>query len=193
MNQLKLTIAGILLLMSSLAQIGCKAGSTYPSPNMTGTLIDPTMEPLPTLMAKAIRFAHIRYGEGSEDFAINLPEGTPHEVYSRVIRKLGGGHPQTDPAEPAYHILEIRSKRLEAEVDIIYPREGSIYELVTISLSRRLVEGWVVLSSRLWRTQVRHPGPNYVPPTPLLLPPPEGAEEDETMPASASSQPDDPA
>jgi len=60
----------------------------------------------------------------------------------------------------------------EGEVDLIYPRVGSIYEMVTISFRNKLVEGWSVLSSRLWRIRVDVPGPNYVEPEPAAVPAP---------------------
>ncbi len=156
-----------------LAITGCASFSTYPPVEITGGLTNPSFEPLPTLMAESIRFAYEHYGHGEEDFAINLPEGVPPEIYSRVIRKLGGrGHPMTEPGENAYHVLQIRSRGTEAEVDLVYPRTGSIYEMVTLKFSRRLVEGWVVLSSRLWRIHVDTPTMNYIPPEPTTLPEP---------------------
>ena len=162
----------VICLISLIAAGGCASYATYPPVEMTGKLANPSYEPLPTLMTEAIRFAHDHYGAGEDDFAINLPVGVPHEIYSRVIRKLGMGHPLTDPGEQAYHVLELRIRGMEAEVDLVYPRSNSIYELVTITFSRRLVEGWVVLSSRLWRIRVDVPPSNYIPPEPTSLPEP---------------------
>ena len=156
-----------------LAIPGCVTWSAYPPQNMTDRMTNPSNEPIPTLMTGAIRFAHMHYGSGEDDFAINLPEGIPHEIYTRVIRKLGLGHPMTEPGETTYHVLEIRLRGLEAEVDLLYPRRGSIYELVTITFRRRLVEGWSVLTSRLWRKNVALPRPNYVPPETKVLPTPD--------------------
>ena len=158
---------------------GCVTWSTYPSQKMTDRMTNPSNEPTPTLMTKAIHFAYSHYGSGEEDFAINLPEGVSHEIYTRVIRKLEIGHPMTDPNETTYHVLEIRIRGLEAEVDLLYPRQGSIYEMVTLSFRRRLVEGWTVLTSRLRRVHVDRPQPNYVPPAPNVLPNPNRSSEAE--------------
>lgn len=158
---------------------GCVSWSSYPPLKMTDRMINPSNEPMPTLMTGAIRFAYFHYGSGEEDFAINLPEGVSHEIYTRVIRKLEIGHPMTDPNETAYHVLEIRIRGVEAEVDLLYPRSGSIYEMVTISFRRRLIEGWRVFTSRLWRVHVDRPQPNYVPPAPNVLPNPNRPSEAE--------------
>lgn len=158
---------------------GCVTWSSYPPLKMTDRIANPSNEPMPTLMTRAIRFAYFHYGSGEEDFAINLPEGVPSEIYTRVIRKLEIGHPMTDPNETAYHVLEIRIRGVEAEVDLLYPRQGSIYEMVTLSFRRRLVEGWTVLTSRLRRVHVDRPQPNYVPPAPNVLPNPNRPSEAE--------------
>ncbi|MCZ6836857.1 MAG: hypothetical protein O7G85_13860 [Planctomycetota bacterium] len=160
----------------------CNTFSTYPPVEITGNMTNPGYEPYPTLMLESIRFAHDHYGSGLKDFAINLPPGVPAEIYDRIIRKLGAGHPQIDPSEKAYHILELRVRGGEAEVDLVYPRPSRIYEMVTIKFRRKLVEGWTVLSSRLWRIKVDIPPPNYVPPKQVELP--AAAPEAEPTPAT---------
>ena len=188
----RVPISATILFVLLLSISGCTSWSTYPPVEITGRLTNPSFEPMPTLMTESIRFARSHYGKGEEDFAINLPEGVPHEIYTRVIRKLGGGHPQTDPAELTYHILELRIRGIEAEVDLVYPRSGSIYELVTISFSRRLVEGWVVLSSRLWRIHVDRPDPHYVAPAESIIPDPSpqmGSSRSETRPETQPETP----
>lgn len=57
------------------------------------------MSRIPTLMTESIRYAQIRYGDGAEAFAINLPPQTPPAVYEMVIRRLGRGHSQRDAGD----------------------------------------------------------------------------------------------
>lgn len=145
-----------------LALNGCASMTTYPpSPGFEGT-VDASAEPLPTLMAEAIRYAQIHYdGNVGEDIAINLPPGTPGEVYYAVAQKLGGGHPQFDSEEPAYHIVQIRSGSMQAEVDIYYPRNGLYHGYVTMTLTRNLIGNYKVKHTRLWRISKYPPEPNY--------------------------------
>ncbi len=150
-------IVGITLLVLN----GCASMTTYPpSPGFEGT-VDASTEPIPTLMAEAIRYAQIHYGRVGEDIAINLPPGTPSEVYMAVARKLGGGHPQFDSDEPAYHIVQVRSGAMQADVDIFYPRKGLYHEYVTMTFTRDLIGNYKVKHTRLWRIVKNPPEPNY--------------------------------
>lgn len=153
----KLAIVGLILI--TLA--GCTSMGTYPpSPGFDG-VVDASVEPVPTLMAKAIRYAQIRYGSVGEDIAINLPPDTPDLVYRLVAQQLGGGHPQFDSDEPAYHIAEVRLKTMAAEVDIFYPRKGLYHGFVTMNFTRDLFGNYKVKHTRLWRITRNPPEPNY--------------------------------
>ena len=143
---------------------GCAPVATYPSiGERPFSFTQPNFEPLPTLMAEAIRFTHIRFGGGRE-FAINLPPDTYPVIYDTVIKKLGEGTPMTSADQWAYHIISVRSRGFTAEVDIIYPRESGPHELMTIHL-RRKVLSYSVEHTRLWRIHVDVPPPHYVPPS----------------------------
>ena len=142
-------------------QTGCVSMSAFPpAPGFEG-IVDASVEPLPTLMAEAIRYAQIHYGSVGEDVAINLPPGTPGVVYSRVAQQLGGGHAQFDPDEPAYHIVEVRLWTMEAEVDIYYPRKDDYHDYVTMKFTRDLIGNYKVKHTRLWRISKNPPEPNY--------------------------------
>ncbi len=80
-----------------------------------------------------------------------------------MIRRLGGGHPQLDAGEPAYHVTSVRARGLTAQVDLFYPRADGFYEFVTISFRRDLLRGYEVQNTRLWRTDDQPPEPNYRP------------------------------
>ena len=165
------TLATLALLGAALsAAAGCSPWSTYPPVEVSAAqkLTRPTFEPVPTVMATAIRYARSTYLEGRE-VAINLPRGAPAEAYDKVFAKLdaegGGGRPMTVPGEPALHIVEVRTRAMDAQVDLIYPRADGLNQFVTLTLRREVFEDWRVKSARPWRLRnVELPQPNYVPP-----------------------------
>ena len=166
-----------LLGMSLIVVTACAPFATFPPVDGAVQLGGLTPEPIPTLMAEAIRYAQSHYGDGAQLFAINLPPQTPAQVYETVISHLGGGHPQFDTDEPAYHVTSVRARGLTAEVDLFYPRSDGFYEFVTISFRRDVLSGYKVLNTRLWRTANRPPGPNYRPPAEATVAAPEDAGE----------------
>lgn len=147
-------------LAASLA--GCTPWATYPKVEGQRELSAPTIEPVPGLITASIRWAHATYG-GDRPFAINLPEGTPPRVYDTVLARLGAGSPQTAPDQWTYHIKQVRSRGMNAEVDLLRPIEGDRYELITVHL-QGAIDGWSVVSTRAWRIPFEVPAPNWTPP-----------------------------
>ncbi|HWB20470.1 MAG TPA: hypothetical protein VG711_09240 [Phycisphaerales bacterium] len=164
------------LLSTSIFCAACAPWASYPPVETTAKFTKATYEPIPTLMTEGIRCMNERYGEKSGDFAFNLPAGTPAKVYDTVIQRLGGGHPLSNPAEPAYHITQVRSRDLDGEVDVIFPGADGVYQSATIKLHKELVGPYQVTDVRIWHFPVQPPAPNYPPPMP------EG--EPQTKPAS---------
>ncbi|UCD74535.1 MAG: hypothetical protein JSV91_12195 [Phycisphaerales bacterium] len=160
-----------LLISVSLMLAGCTAWATYPPVEGTFELNKPTLEPIPTLMAEAIRFAREHYAS-DHALVVNLPPDTPAEVYDKVLEVLGDGRPMTAEGEPAFHVQTVRVRALNAEVDVIYPRQSDMHELVTIRFKKKVWGQYEVDNTRLWRFEVEPPGPLYVPP-----PEPEAADD----------------
>ncbi len=155
------------LLGLAAALSGCARWATHPPIEGTERSGGPSVEPIPSLMADAIRFAHDRYG-GQDDVIINLPEGTPAAVYEMVTERLGSGRPMMASSERAYHVTEVRVRGLDAQVDLLSPRKDGYYHFVTISFRLDLLHGYRVASTRLWRIREEPLPPNYKP-----RPPPE--------------------
>ena len=166
-----------LLGMSLVMLTACAPFATYPPVDGAVQLSGSTIEPIPTLMAKSIRYAQSHYGDGAQEFAINLPPQTPAALYETVIRRLGAGHPQLDLDEPAYHVTSVRARGLTAEVDLFYPRADGFYDFVTISFRRDVLGEYEVLNTRLWRTGDQPPEPNYRPGAKATVAAPEDAGE----------------
>lgn len=141
---------------------GCAPYATYPPIDGTSGINQPHFEPVPTIMANAIRYTHTRFGEG-RDFAINLPEGASARVYKMVLDKLGEGRPMSSEDDWTYYVQEIRSRGLKAQADIVFPRDDGPPGLITVHLRHELGR-YTVSSSKLWNLPVEMPPPYYTPP-----------------------------
>lgn len=153
-----------IVLAVALLAGGCAPWATYPPDEGALDLSGPRTEPVPTLMVTSIQFLHSRHSLGDE-FAVNLPPGTPPQVYEWVLSRVGGGHPMEDPDEPAYHVAKIRVRGLKAQVDVFYPVDpvdGGGYRFATISFHGDIVKGYTHEGTRVWHTGDQPPAPSYV-------------------------------
>ena len=157
------SISAILLLALCLAAAGCTPWATYPPIKGAAGINNPKLEPIPELMADAIRHAHEQAG-GGDAIVFNLPEGTPAEVYDRVASKLDNAQPMRESGEAAYHVTEVRVRATDAEVDLIFQAEQDVPQLMTVKLKQHFVGGWQVVDSRIWRIPQQLPPPYYTPP-----------------------------
>jgi hypothetical protein len=151
--------AGLMILLNA-----CAPQATYPPVETTAKLARPTFEPVPTVLAVAIRYVQENCTKDM-DLAINLPEGVPAEAYDMVFEKLGGGRPMTMTGEAAIHVKEVRTRNFNAQVDVIYPRPEGFNQLATITMKRTILENYRVERIRPWQLRdVAVLPPNYVAP-----------------------------
>lgn len=163
---------------------GCQQWSTYPPIEMpiTARMQRPAAEPVPNIIAISIQYAEDRLGV-EKGLPINLPEGVPASVYEKVFAHLGGGRPMTQPGERAIHIKEVRTRGMDAQVDMLYPRSDGLYQFATLTLGHYVFEKWQVRSVRKWGVPAVPPVPNYVAP-----PPPKEKEEKPETPTGDTSE-----
>src|SRR5262249_35643865 len=83
---IKAMLAGALF---TIALSACASKATYPPIETTTRFAPSTSEPVPTVIATAIKYAKLKY-LNDEDVAINLPAGIPARTYDKVFAKLGG-------------------------------------------------------------------------------------------------------
>jgi hypothetical protein len=150
----------VLLGLSGLVATACAPAITYPLEEGVLTSRSAADEPVPTLMAKAIEYAHDEWGDGGE-ITINLPAGTPVSVYDKVFKRLGTGRPMEDPNEPAYHVTRVSSQASEAIIDLFYPKPGGTYGFVTLTFQMHFVGGYQHEATRIWHTGDQPPPPAY--------------------------------
>jgi hypothetical protein len=150
----------VLLGLSCLAATACAPAITFPAEEGIMSSSSAPNEPVPTLMAKAIKYAYGQWGEGG-DLVINLPPGTPLMTYDKVIDHVGAGHPMKDAGQPAYHVTRVSSQVSEARVDLFYPKPDGTHQFVTLTFHMQLVGGWQHKGTRAWDTGEQPPPPNY--------------------------------
>jgi hypothetical protein len=165
----------------------CTPMATYPKIDGAVDWTGPKVEPVPRLMAEAIRYAWEHNG-GEGEPAVNLPPGTPAPVYHVVIARIGAGHPLTDHNEPGYHVETVRVRGMSGEVDLVYPGAAGQNEYATFFLNRGITNNWHVTASRLWRIRITAPQPNYEAPPPMPEPTP-APEYDQAFGVEPTVQP----
>ena len=146
-----------------LVTVGCTPVATYPpiENNTALRFSNSANEPVPTIMAEIITYAHNHFG-GMDDIVFNLPDGINKETYLIVVEKLNGAIPMTSPNEIAYHIIELRIRGFHADADIFFPSTGGGYEMATIHLNSLLIDPWAVTRDRVWLIPTKEaPTPNY--------------------------------
>ncbi len=155
--------ARMCLIAALVPLAGCAPFATYP-PDEGALLRSIPREPVPGLMAEAIRYTHENYGGASgDDFAVNLPQGTPDRVYDRVLERLGSAHAMDDPGESAYHVTKVRVRGMKATVDVFYPTADGTYQLATLQFVKPTpFEDYEHRSTRLWHTGDQPPPPRHV-------------------------------
>ncbi len=151
------------IFLLSVVFVGCTPVATYPPIENDATLAfaDSSNEPIPTVFAELLQYAHEHYG-GMDTIVFRLPDGVTNETYRIVSEKLGGAVPLTSRDGVAYYITELRKRPFHAEADIIFPSSTGRYEQATLYLSSSLLEPWRVLRERVWLVPVSTlPEPNY--------------------------------
>jgi hypothetical protein len=169
--------------MSALAAVSllgaCSPWQTYPNVESSLSIGSAKTEPVPSLMAESIRHSHDKWGNrtySQTEPVINLPEGTPAEVYVTVTEKLGGGQPMMSPGQPAYHVTQVRVRALDAEVDLMYPAGDGLMREATLYFEKDVWSKFRVTGVRPWRVPVREtPPPHYTPEPVESAPAPDAA------------------
>jgi hypothetical protein len=88
----------------------------------------------------------------------------PEYSYVQVLNKLGEeAYAMTDASQWGYHVTAVRVRGVAGEVDVVYPGEDGLYQLVTLDINRPLIGRFEVRSERVWRIAVAPPKANYVP------------------------------
>jgi len=176
----------VLMLGLVLGLGGCSEWSTYPTVEVkAGTVLArPESRTVVSVMAASVKYVEDNLVKDAA-LPINLPKGTPPEAYDKVFAKLGHGQPMVSDADEAIHVQEVRTRGMNSEADLIYPRADGLNQLVTLKLECTLFETYSVKDYKLWQLRsVAAPLSNYVAP-----PPPALAEEPAAKEPTVTQQP----
>lgn len=155
-------IASFSILIILTLAAGCAPLRTYPAVDGTRELPWPGMEPVPSMCRRAI--SHLRMVLRDDGpLYLNMPEGADGEVYRRVLHLLREGEPMTSPDQPAYHIIQVRARGLQGEVDVLRTEPSESPEFYTVYMERDAMD-WRATDRRLWRIPTDVPPPHYQPP-----------------------------
>ena len=139
----------------------CTTLATYPSDSRAELSPEATVnESVGELIAAAIDYAGPT--EVVEDPAINLPDGSGMKLYEQVIDRLGRGHAQVDPDEPAYSITKVRTRGLNGEVDLFIPNLDGSYSFATLTFRRNPFAEFRHTRTRWWNLAEQPPGINHI-------------------------------
>jgi hypothetical protein len=154
---------------------GCTPWATFPPIEGAVDFNNPALEPIPTLMARAIQRA-AEQDETSGTIVFNLPEDTPESVWRKVAERLGDAKAMTTAGQAAYHVTTVRIRTVEGEVDVVSSGPDEVPQLRTIGFKQQ-IDGWKIVSTRNWRVRITAPEPHYPPDSD------EGASPPSTQPA----------
>lgn len=133
---------------------GCAATMTYPE-YPGAPKADPSLQPMPNLMADALKFAHQRTAP-EQELVYNLPPTTPVQVWTGVGKRLGIGRPMTVGDTHVWSIRQVRLSGARAEVDVVYPTDG-IYQLATVHFVGSTAQPYYPTMLQFWLLPVDAP------------------------------------
>ncbi len=133
---------------------GCTSVMTYPE-YPGAPKADPSMQPMPSLMADGLKFAHTRVAPTAE-FVIDLPPNTPKQVWRQVLKSCTPCRPITPSDKIAWSVRQVRLSGGKAEVDVVYPTDG-IYQLATVHFTGATGQSFYPTQLQLWFVPIQAP------------------------------------
>ncbi|MSR29204.1 MAG: hypothetical protein EXS03_06495 [Phycisphaerales bacterium] len=147
----------LIALAFAVAVPGCTSVMTYPE-YPGAPRADPSLQPMPNLMADALKFAHERLAPGTE-LVVNLPPTTPRQVWRGVVKRDEPCRPMAATDTIAWTVQQVRLSGGKAEVDVVYPTTG-IYQLATVHFAGSTGQPFYPTQLQLWLVPVVAPKSN---------------------------------
>ncbi len=136
---------------------GCAGTMTYPE-YPGAPKADPSLQPLPNLMADALKYAH-QNSDASAELVFNLPPTTPNQVWRIVSKRLDVGRPMKEGDTKVWSVRQVRLSGARAEVDVVYPTKG-IYQLGTVHFTGATAQPYLPTMWQTWLVPVEAPVAN---------------------------------
>ncbi len=143
-----------IVVLGAVIVAGCTPSMTYPA-YPGAPKADPSMQPMPSLMADAIKFAHQQLSPNSE-IVIDLPAMTPKQVWRQVLKSCAPCRPMTPSDKVVWSVRQVKLSGGKAEVDVVYPAEG-IYRLATVHFTGATGQPFYPSQLQFWLVPVTAP------------------------------------
>jgi hypothetical protein len=135
---------------------GCAAWQTFPPTDGT-TFFDPAIQPVPEMMATAIRAALDRSSASAAPVRFNLPEGAKDTVWIKVREFLGGDATPAREGDKLFATVEqVRLDGGVGQVDVVVP-QGEHYQLFTVHMRGGALAKWRVETVQPWTLRINPP------------------------------------
>ena len=157
--------AALVLTVLAFGGTGCAPFATYPPVHGSSTITNPSIAPIPELMARGVAVIHESELErnperAGEPVTFNLPPHTPISVWQNVAQRIGDGRPKRAGDLNAVNIHQVRLRGNVAEVDTIHRPDGGLPALTTLHMKRKL-SGWTLERTRRWAIPIEEPVAYY--------------------------------
>ena len=147
-------VAFSLLLLVTLS--GCTPWATWPRIEGSPSLSTPTYHPIPRLCVLSVGAIREELGDESP-LVINQLPGLNEKEAEEFMVNFPGATNLTE-AGPAYHLMSVQVRVVEARVEILVPTETGKCDLWVVEL-RQQIKNWKVESTRRFRVQRPAPAP----------------------------------
>ncbi|HMN97286.1 MAG TPA: hypothetical protein PKC43_12745 [Phycisphaerales bacterium] len=142
------------------ANVACTPRATFP-PTPGTQSVEPWVAPIPEVMATSLRYTRTRHAP-NEPMVFNLPPNVPEWIWNNVQGRLGeDARPMMPSDRVAFEVTEVRIDGARAEVDVIYPAGGDLFQLITVGLTTDPFQSWRPTFERRWRIPTSRPVSNW--------------------------------
>ncbi|MDZ4755167.1 MAG: hypothetical protein SGJ11_11835 [Phycisphaerae bacterium] len=145
--------------LAGLAAAGCVARKTFP-PTTGKSYIDPSIAPLPGMMAAAIKEGHARSSVAGGEIVYNLPAGMRKQAWKRISELLPEASRPSVPGDR--QVVSVEQVRLDGsigQVDILVP-QGDYFQLYTLHMQGAIFDPWKVTTAQPWTIRNEPPACN---------------------------------
>ncbi|MBL9121748.1 MAG: hypothetical protein JNL80_17725 [Phycisphaerae bacterium] len=150
-------LAGIGVVVGCLS--GCAVWQTFPPTDGT-SFFDPSIQPVPEMMATAIKAALDKSSARDQPIRFNLPEGARDTAWIKVREALGGDATRATEGDRTFVTVEqVRLNGGVGQVDVIVP-QGEHYQLFTVHMTGGSLSTWRVTTVQPWTLRVNPPKVN---------------------------------
>ena len=143
-----------LLLLATVS--GCTPWATWPRIPGSPSLSTPTLHPIPRLCVLAVGAIREELGDESP-LVINLLPGLDEKEAEEIMENFPGATTLTESGS-AYHLMKVRVRVVEAEVDVLVPTDSGKCDTWVVKFKQQISD-WDVESVRRFRHQKPAPAP----------------------------------